>query len=229
MLVGHVAAGFIGKRIEPRLSLGTLVLATVLPDLLWGAFLLAGIEHVEFQSGRGAANYIVASDISWSHGLVTGALWAALLAGAYYLLRRYPRGAFVLVAAGLSHWLLDFISHPPDTAIVPGTSARFGLGLWGSVPATLALEGGLWLIALIVYLRSTRARNLAAHFVFWIVAAILTLAWYNNIAGPPPPNPKTAPIASLIFFSLVVVWAYGMNQLRPASVNSQRQLLTLNR
>ncbi len=46
--------------------------------------------------------------------------------------------------------------------------------------------------------------------------AVLTLAWYNNIAGPPPPNPHTAPILSLVFFSLVVAWAYWMNRLRPA-------------
>lgn len=214
MLVGHVAAGLIGKRIEPRLSLGTLVLAAVLPDLLWGVFLLAGIEHVEFQPGRGAANYLVSSDIAWSHGLVTGALWAALLAGAYFLRRRYPRGAAILFIAVLSHWALDFISHRPDMAIVPGASARFGLGLWTSVPATLVVEGGLWLVALILYLRATRARNVAAHIVFWFVAAILTLAWYNNIAGPPPPNPHTAPIFSLVFFSLIVAWAYGMNRLR---------------
>ena len=48
------------------------------------------------------------------------------------------------------------------------------------------------------------------------MAALLTLVWYNNIAGPPPPNPRTAPVFSLGYFSLVVAWAYWMNRLRPA-------------
>ena len=46
MLVGHVAAAFVGKHIEPELSLGTLVLATMLPDILWPIFSVAGIEYV---------------------------------------------------------------------------------------------------------------------------------------------------------------------------------------
>jgi hypothetical protein len=35
MLVGHLAAGLAAKRAEPTLSLGTLVLAAMLADLLW--------------------------------------------------------------------------------------------------------------------------------------------------------------------------------------------------
>jgi hypothetical protein len=50
--------------------------------------------------------------------------------------------------------------------------------------------------------------------VFWVGVVLLTLIWYNNIAGPPPP-PRTAPIGSLIMFSLTVSWAYGVNRLWP--------------
>jgi hypothetical protein len=216
MLVGHFAAAMIGKRIEPRLSLGTLAMAAMVPDLLWSVFLLGGIEHVQFKPGLGAANYLAATDIAWSHGLVTGAVWAALLAGAYYGRRRYQRGAWILLAVVLSHWVLDFASHRPDMPLAPGVPARFGLGLWTSVPATLLVEGGLWVSALVVYVRATRARNLAGVLVFWVVATILTLAWYNNVAGPPPPNPRVAPVFSFVFFSLIVAWAYWMNRLRPA-------------
>jgi hypothetical protein len=44
--------------------------------------------------------------------------------------------------------------------------------------------------------------------------ALLTLAWIQNISGPPPPNPGIAPMSSLIFFSLVVGWGYWLNRLR---------------
>ncbi len=220
MLVGHFAVGFVAKRVEPKLSLGTLVLAAMLADFLWGIFLLAGLEHVEFKPGMGAANYIAAFDVAWSHSLLMDAIWAALFAGAYLLRRRYPRGAWVIFMAVLSHWLLDFVAHKADMPLAPGRPGRFGLGLWTSIPATLIVEGGFWLLAIILYVRATHAKKRLGVYAFWIVIAFLTLAWYNNIAGPPPPNPHTAPIVSLIFFSLVVAWADWMNRLRPAEANS---------
>jgi len=216
MFVGHLAVGFAAKRIEPRLSLGTTVLASMLPDLLWSGFMLAGIEHVEFKQAIGAGNYFIASDIAFSHSLLMDAVWAALLALAYFLLRRYPRGAWVLFAAVLSHWVLDVIAHRSDMPLAPGVHKLLGLGLWTSIPATLTVEGGMWLAAIIVYVRATRSRNWGGTYVFWLVVALLTLAWYNNIAGPPPPDPSAAGISSLVFFSLTVAWAYWMNRLRPA-------------
>ena len=216
MFVGHFAVAFVGKRIEPRVSLGTLVLAAMLADFLWLIFLLAGLEHVEIKPGLGAANYFVARNIALSHSLLLDAIWAALFAAAYFLRRRYPRGALVLFVVVLSHWLLDVVAHKPDMPLAPGGHSYFGLGLWTSIPATLFVEGGCWLLAIILHVRATQPKNRAGRYAFWSVLVLLTLVWYNNIAGPPPPDPHTAPIVSLIFFSLIVAWAYWMNRLRPA-------------
>jgi len=218
MLVGHFAVGLAAKRVEPKLSLGTLVLAAMLSDFLWCIFMIAGIEHVQFKPGMGAANYLTASNIAWSHSLLTNVIWAALFAAAYLWRRRDPAGAWILFAAVLSHWLLDVVAHPPDMPLAPGAHRYFGLGLWTSIPATLIVEGGFWLTVVVIYAPASNPARRAATYVYWSVVAVLTLIWYNNIAGPPPPNPHTALFASLIFFSLVVGWAYGMNRLRPAQV-----------
>jgi len=223
MFVGHFAVGFVAKRMAPRISLGTTVLASLLPDLLWSIFLIAGIEHVRFRPGVGAANYLDASDIALSHSLLTDAVWAAMLAALYFVWRRYSRGAWVLFLAVLSHWLLDFASHRPDMALAPGVDKRFGLGLWTSIPATVVVEGGFWLIAIILYVRATRPRNRWGIYAFWPVVALLTLAWYNNIAGPPPPSPSSVGISSLIFFSAALTWAYWMDRIRPARSLSASQ------
>ncbi len=214
MLVGHLAVGLAAKRFEPRVSLGTLVLAAMAADLLWCVFMIAGVEHVQFRQGMGAANYFAASDIAWSHSLLMDAVWGGLLAAAYFLRRRYARGAWVLFGVVLSHWVLDWISHRPDLPLAPGTEARYGLGLWSSVPATLVVEGGFWLLAIVLYARATRATRRAGVYAFWAVVPILTLIWYGNIAGPPPRDPHTAPFASLILFSLGVGWAFWMNRAR---------------
>ena len=220
MLVGHIAVGLAAKRVTPRVSLGTLVLAALLPDLLWCIFLLTGIERVQLQHGRGAVNYLAVSDVAFSHSLLTDAVWGALLATAYFGVRRYTRGAWMLFAAVMSHWLLDFGAHRPDMPLAPGVHRYFGLGLWNSVAATVIMEGGMWLLAIVVYVRATRPKGRTGTYAFWIVVAILTLAWYGNIAGPPPPSPRAMAANSLIFFSGVVAWAYWMNRLRPACYNS---------
>jgi len=53
---------------------------------------------------------------------------------------------------------------------------------------------------------------------FWVLVAFITLVWYNNIAGPPPPSPSTPPIGSLVLFSALIAWAYWMEHARPARV-----------
>lgn len=157
MLVGHIAVGLAAKRIEPGVSLGTLVLAALLADILWGLFLLAGLEQVAFTSGRGAANYYIATNVAWSHSLATNLVWAALFASAWRI-RHSARGGWILAAAVLSHWVLDVISHRPDMPLAPGLDVRLGLGLWTSVSATIVIEGGFWLTTLLL----TRARQARA-------------------------------------------------------------------
>jgi hypothetical protein len=215
MFVGHLAVGMTGKRIEPRISLGTWILATVLADLIVFPLLITGVER--FHAVPGVTVNRMAGDIPYSHSLLMDTVWAGLFGGAYFLLRRYSRGAWLLFAAVLSHWVLDFVSHRPDMLLAPGTQALFGLGLWNSVPATFAVEGGFWLLAIIIYVRATKPKNRAGTYVFWIGVVLFTLAWYGNITAGMDPNPVRAGISGLIFFTFIVAWAYWINRLRPAT------------
>lgn len=215
MLVGHLAVALAARSAEPRVSLGTFVLAAMLADFLLILFWLTGIERVEIVSGSGAAEYYRALDIGWSHSLVMSVGWALLAAGLVALGRQGRRAAIMIFIAVSSHWVLDAISHPPDMPIVPGGQARVGLGLWSSLPATLLVEGALWIVALGYYATRFPATSKLGLHGFWSVAALLTLVWYNNVAGAPPPDPDAAPMASLILFSMVVAWAYWIDGRRP--------------
>src|SRR5262245_43058609 len=108
MLVGHFAVAFVGKRVEPKISLGTLLLASMLQDILWTIFSITGIEYT---ATKGAA--FTPLDVAISHSLLMVAVWAALFAGVYFLwwLYRYQehrqRASWILFLVVLSHWLLD--------------------------------------------------------------------------------------------------------------------------
>jgi hypothetical protein len=210
MLVGHFAVAFLTKRIEPRLSLGTLVLASLLPDILWPIFTIANLEYRE----EVTAQQLFSAPIS--HSLLMVTIWAAVFAGLYFLWQRYhhpgsyTRTTGLLFIAVLSHWVLDAISH--THLLAPGTQHYFGFELWKSLTATIILEGGFWALAILLYARATRPTKRLGFYGFWLVVVFLSFLWMTNIRkGPPPPG---AVIGSLIFFLLLVGWAYRMNSVR---------------
>jgi len=220
MLVGHYSVALIAKRLEPRLPLGTATFAAMLADFLWCVFMIGGIEEVRIKPGltlssaMRAVDVLQAARIQFSHSLATDIVWAALFGGIYFFYRRNLPGAYILFGVVLSHWLLDFASHPPDMPLAPGLDRYFGLGLWTSVRATIVVEGFLWLLAIMLYASNTRPKR-AAKVVFFGGAALLTLVWLGNIAGPPPSNLRIIGYSSLAFFSLTVAWAYWVEHLTP--------------
>ena len=214
MFVGHLGVGLIGKRIEPKISLGAWMAAVLLADLVFFPFSIARVEQFHIQAGAAANRFV--GYVPYSHSLLMDVFWGALFALAYFVRRRYPRGAWLLFAGVLSHWVLDVISHRPDMQLAPGVHPVFGFGLWNSIPATLIVEGGFWLLAIVLYVRATRARNRAGQYGFWIGIALLTLAWYSNVQRGMDTDPVRAGVGGLIFFSVLIGWAFWINRLRPA-------------
>ncbi|HYU27149.1 MAG TPA: hypothetical protein VEO74_18205, partial [Thermoanaerobaculia bacterium] len=70
MFIGHNAVGFASKQPAPRASLGVLMAAPMLPDLLWPIFLLLGIEHVRIEPGATRWTPLDFTDYPWSHSLL---------------------------------------------------------------------------------------------------------------------------------------------------------------
>jgi hypothetical protein len=222
MFVGHFAVGLAGKRVAPKVSLGTLVLAAAFSDVLWIAFFATGIEQVVIQPGLMVANSLNLVYIPFSHSLLMDAVWGALFAGIYFLLRHDTRGAWVLFAAVVSHWVLDVATHRPDMQLAPGIDMRFGLGLWNSRTATFVVEGALWFVAIVLYVRGTRALSRVGAFAFWTMIVLLSLLWIISLRGDPPPSLKSLALVNTVFFGIVEAWAFWMNRNRKVLSTSVR-------
>ena len=224
MLVGHHAVGFAAKPLAPRVSLASLQMACVFPDLLTFALQLVGIEHARVTPGITAFSSLDGYAIAISHSLATNVLWAAVFAGVYFWWRRDLRGAYVLSGVVFSHWVLDFISHRPELPLVPGIDRYVGLGLWDSIPLTFVVEGALWLIGILIYLRATKPTSRAGTFGLYVFIGFLTLAWIRTPFAPQPPGDFSAIalLALLAVYSGLFAIAYWIDVHRTSRVLTLR-------
>jgi len=216
MFIGHFGLAFAAKKVAPRPSLGTLVLAAQLVDGVWPIFLLLGWESVDIVPGITAVTPLLFKWYPYTHSLAAGAVWAALLAGSYFALRRDRNGAWWIAALVLSHWVLDFVSHRPDLPLWPG-GPLVGLGLWYSIPVTLAVEFLLFGAGVWIYASATRARDWMGIVLWWLFVALLGGLYVASVFGPPPPSVRVLAMSGLLGW-LFVAWAYWIDRHRAPAV-----------
>src|ERR1700688_4235556 len=114
MFIGHYALSLAAKRVAPRTSLGTLVAASTLADLLWPLFLLLGWERVTITPAADPFLNLTFDSYPISHSLVALVGWGVAFPGLYGLRTRYRSGAVVICLLVVSHWVLDYVVHRPD-------------------------------------------------------------------------------------------------------------------
>jgi hypothetical protein len=185
VFLGHLALGFAVKRATPRVNLATLFAAAQFPDLLWPVLVAAGVERVEIAPGITAFTPLDFVSYPWSHSLILVALWGLVFGAVHFMRSRNVVAGIVLAGLVASHWLLDYISHRPDLPVYPG-GPRYGLGLWNSVGATIAVEGALFVIGAWLYAQTTRPRDGRGQFAFASLIGVLVLAYVGNILSAPP-------------------------------------------
>jgi hypothetical protein len=205
VFVGHLSLALAAKRREPRVNLGWFMAGVCALDLVWPVFVLAGIEHVRIVPGATAFTPLIFDSYPWSHSLVMSFVWGIVLA-ALARSRTAAPVALLLVALVVSHWVLDFASHAPDMPLWPGPSPKLGLGLWYSIPATLIVEGAMWLAGIWLFLGVPGPWTVGAKVAFWSLVVICTVMWATGPWGPLPPSEQSLGWFALIGW-LIVPWA----------------------
>ena len=210
MFLGHYGLAFAAKRASPETSLGTLTFAAQWLDELWPILLLLGVEQV-----RIAPHIMAQSDLDFvsypiSHSLLTAVGWGVVIGLVYFFVRRRSRGAWVVGALVVSHWVLDLIVHGPDLPLYPG-GPRLGLGGWNSVPLTFILEAVFYFGGLGLYLRTTKAKDAIGRWALWSLV-VVQVALYA-VGGSPPPNVSTLAWSALILW-LFIPWTAWIDRHR---------------
>jgi len=219
MFIGHYAVALASKKVAPRISLGTLFLSAQFVDLLWPLFLLLGLEHVRIDPGNTAFTPLDFYDYPITHSLVGSMAWSLVLALLYYAARRDLKASFIIGLGVFSHWVLDLLTHRPDLPLgLPGNT-YFGLGLWNSVAGTVAVELALFLAGLIIYIRTTVAKDRVGSYGFWALNVTLVAIYVANIFSPPPPGPFAIAVAGNAAW-LFVLWAYWIDRHRSSVLSS---------
>jgi membrane-bound metal-dependent hydrolase YbcI (DUF457 family) len=213
LFIGHFGVGFGAKAVAPGVSLGSLFLASQFIDLLWPILLLNGVEQVRIEPGITRVTPLDFVHYPISHSLLAVIGWAGLFAAVYLFLRRSRRGAVVLGLAVVSHWLLDLVVHRPDLPLYPGSTDLFGLGLWSSVGATLAVELPIFLAGLWLYLRATEASDAVGRWALWGLVGFLIAIYFSNLYGAPPPNVTVLAWVGQAQW-LLIAWGYWVDQHR---------------
>lgn len=218
MFIGHFGVGLGAKKASPKISLGTLFLASQFLDLLWPTFLLLGWEHVVIQPGITQMTPLNFTDYPISHSLLMACIWGCIFGGIYFIIRRDHRGAVILGLCVVSHWILDLIVHRPDLPLYPGNSPLVGLGLWNFMPAELLVEGLVFFIGLWFYVRTTKPANKIGIYGFWSLIVFLVLTHVSSLLGSPPAS--TTAIAWVGEAQWIVVfWAYWVDRNRTVRIS----------
>lgn len=222
MFLGHHAVALAGKRLAPRTSLGTLVAAATLLDLIWPILLLLGVEHVRIDPGNTRITPLDFYDYPITHSLAMVVVWSLAFGVVYFVwarrsclagapedrqecLSHSTRGSVIVAVAVLSHWVLDYVTHRPDLPLWPG-GPKAGLGMWQSVPMTVLAEAALFIAGIAIYLRTTKARDRTGSIALWSLILFQALVYAANVLSPPPPSWQAVAWGALAAW-LFVPWA----------------------
>jgi membrane-bound metal-dependent hydrolase YbcI (DUF457 family) len=214
MFVGHYAVGFASKRVVPSVSLAWFVAGATLLDLLFPLFVILGWENARFVPATTPFLRISLDNYPWTHSLLMAVVWSVGFGALCWLVTRAREAALLAGAAVFSHWVLDFVTHSPDMPLLPGGSARVGLGLWYSTAGTIALEGLMFIAAVWIYAKATRARDGVGRWAWWGLVAFLALSYVGDLFSSARPDPAMFAWVGLVMGWLLVVWAWWVDRHR---------------
>jgi hypothetical protein len=213
MFIGHIGVALVAKKAAPKTSLGVMIAATSLIDLLWPLFLILGWEKVAIVPGNTVVTPLAFEHYPITHSLLGAAGWSILFALIFWLITKRRRDSIIVGLVAVSHWFLDLIVHRPDLPLLPGVSLKLGFGLWNSVIGTVLVEGAIIVTGVWIYAGITRAKNKIGIYGFWGFVLFFVIVYIANLTSAPPPDSKAIGYVGLSMI-LFPFWAWWVDRNR---------------
>jgi hypothetical protein len=222
MFVGHYSVAFAAKTEKNEIPLWVLFISVQSLDYIWATLVLFGIEKLRIVPGFTSGSMLDAYYMPYSHSLIAALVWSGAAAGIYKAARgaKASRSAALLVSlAVISHWILDFIAHPPDLPIYDNYW-KVGLGLWNYNVLEFCLEIAMLAAGIALYLR----RNATSLARKWGVIGFGIMLFVVQVGDTfVPREPLTAPMTAmgvLVFYTLFAGVAFLLAKRRAQDVSA---------
>lgn len=212
MLLGHYGAAFGFKSADRRISLGTLFIAANLPDILWCILLVLGIEKTEIVPGFTKWVPLKGVYAPFSHG-VAGVLALALLFGLFlWTIGRIRKSKFpdikasaILALLVLSHIIIDIPVHIKEIPLFYADGIKLGLGLWNYPIVSNALELGILVAGVALYLKPWK--NIRKALPVIVFSLLLVVYHFVNGLVPPPEGMSTTQLGISVLGGIIILSA----------------------
>jgi len=187
MFVGHYAASFVAKGLEPRASLALLFIAAQFLDFVLFPLVLLGGEQLLLVPNATQSTHFELPFMPYSHSIWAALFWSTIALIICRSLLNLSRTISLLVCFVVgSHWWLDLLVHTPDLAvwrIFSSDASKWGFSLWNNVYLSFAIETCILLLSVAFYLKKTHATSKAGKYLIPAFAALLLLVQAINNFG----------------------------------------------
>jgi hypothetical protein len=211
LFVGHYGPSFAGKALDKdnRIPLWLLFLAVQFVDVLWGIFVLLGIEKVRIVPGITASSPLDLYYMPYTHSLVGALGWSLLAFLGCQLVPsvRGRRSGLIVGAAVFSHWMLDLIVHRPDLALYDSVF-KMGFGLWNYRVPAFILEMAVLFGGAAMYINTVTRK--AKVIVYVVLLAVLQFA--ATFFLPAPASDRAEALTALFFYFLLAAIAWWVEK-----------------
>lgn len=191
MFIGHYGVAVAAAALLPDVPALVPLTGVAFPDLLWGGFILTGVEKATVKPDSPLITDVEFVSYPYSHSLVMTSLIATVPALALVFTLSLKAG-IVFLLASISHWLIDVLVHRGDLPILGfgHNDRKIGFGLWNYPLLSFLLELAAFVIPVLLVLSLSQAASILA------LGAVLHLINANGFFGF---NPKGAPSSANAF------------------------------
>ena len=220
MILGQIGLALWAKKIEPKLSLGSLFCAALWLDLVWPLFLWSGLESMDIDSSIQGVWPVRMDDIAYSHSFVMACVWGGVAGLGYYHRRRRGFRAFVLAGLVVAHWGVDMIFHRHDLPVLPWGGRPVGWGLWNSMNLTIGVQFAMLGLGIIGYMWAVRSEHLKVKPQFWW--AMMVIAGLGLGATITVPQSQDEVVNAGLALWLLIPLGFWIDHKRPETYEAIR-------